>query len=49
MPRIRARLSQRISRDGGRGRGPAVIEIGPKEIGVINSVDGSVQIRLGSY
>ncbi|MFI8716293.1 exo-alpha-sialidase [Stenotrophomonas sp. NPDC077464] len=28
---------------------PAVVEIGPHEIGVINVVDGSVRIRFGTY
>ncbi|WMJ68227.1 sialidase family protein [Stenotrophomonas sp. 24(2023)] len=28
---------------------PAVVELGPGEIGVINSVDGAVKIRFGTY
>jgi len=28
---------------------PAVVEFGPNEIGVVNVVDGSVQIRFGAY
>ncbi|HEL4257351.1 TPA: exo-alpha-sialidase [Stenotrophomonas maltophilia] len=28
---------------------PAVVELGPAEIGVVNVVDGAVQIRFGSY
>lgn len=28
---------------------PAVVELGPEEIGVVNVVDGSVKIRFGTH